>query len=106
MKISRGDRETVNNRQRAVLLARRPLESFLRRVQEELGIPSAGVTVCLVSDVEIARLNEMFRKKKGPTDVLSFPMLMRRKPVRLGPSAGSASFSEACKPLANSFWPA
>jgi len=94
MKISRGDRETVNNRQRAVRLARRPLESFLRRVQEEVGIPSAGVTVCLVSDAEIARLNETFRKKKGPTDVLSFPMLMRRKPVQLGPGAPKVKAGE------------
>jgi probable rRNA maturation factor len=73
----------ILNRQRAVRLARRPLETFLRRVQEEVGFPKAGVTVCLVSDVEIARLNEMFRKKKGPTDVLSFSAVPRRRPVRL-----------------------
>jgi probable rRNA maturation factor len=59
------------------------LESFLRRVQDEMGFQRAGVTVCLVSDAEIARLNETFRKKKGPTDVLSFPAVLRRKPVLL-----------------------
>jgi len=73
----------ILNRQRAVRLARRPLESFLRRAQEEVGFQGAGVTVCLVSDAEIARLNEKFRKKKGPTDVLSFPSVVRRKPLRL-----------------------
>ncbi len=73
----------ILNRQRAVRLARRPLESFLRRAQEEVGIQGAGVTVCLVSDAEIARLNETFRKKKGPTDVLSFPAVVRRRPLRL-----------------------
>jgi probable rRNA maturation factor len=72
----------ILNRQRAVRLARRPLESFLRRVQAEVGFQGAGVTVCLVSDAEIARLNETFRKKKGPTDVLSFPIVTRRKPRR------------------------
>jgi probable rRNA maturation factor len=77
------DRGTIDNRQRAVRLARRPLESFLRRVQKEVGFQRAGVTVCLVSDSEIARLNETFRKKEGPTDVLSFPMVVRRRPVRL-----------------------
>src|SRR6266852_1973102 len=41
------------------------------------------LAVCLVSDAEIARMNETYRKKKGPTDVLSFPMLVRRRPVRL-----------------------
>jgi len=72
----------ILNRQRAVRLARRPLESFLRRAQEAVGFQGAGVTVCLVSDAEIARLNETFRKKKGPTDVLSFPAAVRRRPPR------------------------
>jgi probable rRNA maturation factor len=71
----------ILNRQRAVRLARRPLESFLRRAQEAVGFQGAGVTVCLVSDAEIARLNETFRKKKGPTDVLSFPAVARSRPV-------------------------
>jgi probable rRNA maturation factor len=74
----------IVNRQRAARLARPPLESFLRRVKNELGLEEAGLTVRLVSDAEIARMNETFRKKKGPTDVLSFPMVARRRPVRLG----------------------
>jgi probable rRNA maturation factor len=64
----------IVNRQRAVLVARPPLESFLRRVKSELGLREASLTVCLVSDAEIARMNEKFRKKSGPTDVLSFPV--------------------------------
>jgi probable rRNA maturation factor len=63
----------ILNRQRAVRVARRPLESFLRRVVKELDIRDSHVTVCFVSDREIAHMNEAFRKKKGPTDVLSFP---------------------------------
>jgi probable rRNA maturation factor len=73
----------IVNRQRAVRLARRPLESFLRRVKSELGLREAGLTICLVSDAEIARMNEKFRKKKGPTDVLSFSAVARRTPIRL-----------------------
>jgi probable rRNA maturation factor len=73
----------ILNRQRTVRVARPPLELFLRRVREQLGLASAGVTICLVSDAEIARLNESFRNKKGPTDVLSFPASTRSKPVPL-----------------------
>ena len=73
----------IVNRQRAARLARPPLESFLRLVKNELGLEEAGLTVRLVSDAEISRMNETFRKKKGPTDVLSFPMMARRRPVRL-----------------------
>src|SRR2546427_6713916 len=82
----------ILNRQRAVRLVRRPLESFLRHMKTALGLEEAGLTVCLVSDAEIARMNETFRKKKGPTDVLSFPTVARRRPVRLrrGPNAVKA----------------
>jgi len=73
----------IVNRQRAARLAQPPLEAFLRRVRNELGLEEESLTVCLVSDAEIARMNEKFRKKKGPTDVLSFPAVARRTPVRL-----------------------
>jgi probable rRNA maturation factor len=86
---SKRDHAVVDNRQRAVRLARRPLETFLRRVRDELGLGDAGVTICLVSDAEIARMNETFRKKQGPTDVLSFPAVARRKPRRPASPTGS-----------------
>jgi rRNA maturation RNase YbeY len=54
-------------------VALRPLEDFLEKVERELKLDEADVTICLVGDEEIARMNEAFRKKKGPTDVLSFP---------------------------------
>ncbi len=73
----------ILNQQRAVRLARRPLEHFLRRLQRELGFQESGVTIALVSDAEIARMNETFRKKTGPTDVLSFPAAARRRPRSL-----------------------
>ena len=63
----------ILNRQRAVRVARGPLEAFLRRIENEMDLGNSDVTVCLVSDAEIARMNQAFRKKKGPTDVLSFP---------------------------------
>jgi probable rRNA maturation factor len=67
----------ILNRQRAVRVARRPLEVFLRSVQRRMDLRDSDVTICLVSDREIARMNETFRKKKGPTDVLSFPANQR-----------------------------
>jgi probable rRNA maturation factor len=75
----------IQNRQRAARVARRPLELFLGRVKKELGLRKEGVTVCLVSDAEIARMNETFRRKKGPTDVLSFPTAVLRQPRRPAP---------------------
>ena len=78
----------ILNQQRAVRAARRPLELFLRQAKHEMGLDEAGVTVCLVSDAEIARMNETFRRKKGPTDVLSFPAVVQRRPARLARGSG------------------
>jgi probable rRNA maturation factor len=72
----------ILNRQRSVRLSTRALESFLLRVRRELGLEQAQVTVCLVSDAEIAGMNQSFRKKQGPTDVLSFPAVKVRQPKR------------------------
>jgi probable rRNA maturation factor len=71
----------ILNRQRAVRVARRPVELFLGRVKQALRLGEADVTICFVSDAEMARMNETFRKRKGPTDVLSFPAVPRRAPV-------------------------
>jgi len=84
----------ILNRQRTVRVARPPLELFLRRVREKLGLEGAELTISLVSDAEIARMNESFRKKKGPTDVLSFPAVTRRKPVSLRGRNGHATLRE------------
>jgi probable rRNA maturation factor len=72
----------ILNRQRSVRLSTRALESFLLRVRRELDLKQAQVTVCLVSDAEIAGMNQSFRKKHGPTDVLSFPAVELRQPTR------------------------
>jgi probable rRNA maturation factor len=72
----------ILNRQRSVRLSTRALESFLLRVRRELDLKQVQVTVCLVSDAEIAGMNQSFRKKHGPTDVLSFPAVKLRKPKR------------------------
>jgi probable rRNA maturation factor len=61
------------NRQRRVRVAPRGLGAFLRQVEKELRVSESEVTVCLVSDAEITRMNREFRGKRGATDVLSFP---------------------------------
>src|ERR1700681_3600286 len=67
----------IVNRQRRIPVDLEPLAEFCRRVRDELHFPEDGVTVRLVSDPAIARLNRIFRGKDGPTDVLSFPSAVR-----------------------------
>jgi probable rRNA maturation factor len=63
----------IENRQRVVRVAAGPLEEFLENILEEIGLGPGCVAVRLIDDAEMARLNERYRKKKGATDVLSFP---------------------------------
>ena len=84
----------ILNRQQTVRVALPPLWAFLRRVRDELGLGATGVTICLVNDAEIAQLNKTFRKKKGPTDVLSFPGVARRRPVSLRRSCATMKAGE------------
>jgi probable rRNA maturation factor len=67
----------IVNRQRRIPVDLEPLAEFCRRIREELHFPEDGVTVRLVSDPAIARLNRIFRGKNAPTDVLSFPSAAR-----------------------------
>ena len=72
----------IVNRQRRVPVALQPLQHFYERVRQELDFPLEGVTVQLVSDGAMARLNQTFRKKRGSTDVLSFPAKQPRAKQR------------------------
>jgi probable rRNA maturation factor len=67
-------RGAIENRQAMVRVRLWPLEEFLQNIREEIGLGPECVAVRLIGDAEMARLNETYRKKKGATDVLSFPV--------------------------------
>ena len=59
------------------------LQSFLLRMNHELGLGADAAFVRFVTDREMLRLNERFRKKVKTTDVLSFPSETRSQPSTL-----------------------
>ena len=63
----------ILNRQRRIPVAVKPLQDYLERVRKMLHFAPDSVTVQLISDSAMARLNRTFRNKQGSTDVLSFP---------------------------------
>ncbi len=63
----------IQNRQRRVPVSLESLDVFLACVCDRVDLPPDAVGVCLVSDAAIARWNQAYRGKRGPTDVLSFP---------------------------------
>ena len=82
----------IVNRQRRVQVSVKPLEDFFDRVRRELRFPREAVTVQLISDAAMARLNQTFHHKLGPTDVLSFPA-NGATPKRSAPYAGDIAIS-------------
>ena len=70
----------IENHQRAVRVRVRPLELFLQRAKDELGLQGDCVAVRLIRDGEMARLNRKYRGEKRTTDVLSFPDAEKRQP--------------------------
>ncbi len=50
------------------------LEKSLEKMLDYLGLDNVEVSVLLVDNEEIKKLNEEWRKKDKPTDVLSFPI--------------------------------
>jgi probable rRNA maturation factor len=62
----------ILNRQRSVRVSVEDLDEFLARARRVLRLPTESVSICLVSNSDIARWNRAYRGKKGPTDVLSF----------------------------------
>ncbi len=83
-KIEKEERvPVIENRQKAVRVEVRAVLAFTRELEGELGLGAESVAIRLVTDAEMARLNENYRHKKGTTDVLSFPAESRRRPGTL-----------------------
>jgi probable rRNA maturation factor len=94
----------IVNRQRRVRVSVRDLENFLELTRKRLRVSADALTVCLVSDSEMARWNSVHRGKKGPTDVLSFstngpepnrPKRKSRAQRKGSTSSSAASFQDA-----------
>jgi probable rRNA maturation factor len=80
-------KRNLESTQRSVPLQPAIFESFLDRLNRELGLSPASTFVRFVTDAEMTRLNRTFRHKPGTTDVLSFPTETRTRPVNLAARA-------------------
>ena len=76
----------ILNRQQRVRVPVKNLERFFSRARRALRLPADSFTVCLVTNVEIARWNRVYRGKSGPTDVLSFPIDAKQNKQRKAPA--------------------
>jgi probable rRNA maturation factor len=77
---------------RVVGLTEKALDRFVTRARRAAGV-RAAVNVLVTSSVELQELNQRFRGKNQPTDVLSFPALPGLKPRYAGDIAISAEIA-------------
>ena len=66
---------SVINRQDRVAVDRRKIGAAARRILDRLGYKGYELTVVLVDDREITRLNRQYFRRDRPTNVISFPMM-------------------------------
>ena len=66
---------SVINRQDRVAVDRRKIGAAARRILDRLGYKGYELTVVLVDDREITRLNRQYFRRNRPTNVISFPMM-------------------------------
>jgi probable rRNA maturation factor len=52
-----------------------PVKNAAKRILNALGYTESELSILMVDDVEMARLNRQYRRIDHTTDVLSFPML-------------------------------
>lgn len=65
----------IDNRQRSREVDLAELERRVARVLEDLGCgPETELSLVVTDDPDIAQLNEQYLGRKGPTNVLAFPM--------------------------------
>jgi probable rRNA maturation factor len=76
------DRSSISIRShvKGVRISAPPLKKILAFILEQEK-KTGELSILFVNDEEISRLNEIYRKKKGPTDVLSFPCDIQGSPV-------------------------
>ena len=64
----------IEDRQNRHKLSKEDIRTTARRVLNALGYPDAQLSVLIVSDAQIAELNQTYLNHEGPTNVISFPM--------------------------------
>ena len=64
----------IDNRQTQHKISTQQIRKTAQALLSDLGSPDNELSILITDDTEIAQLNLQYRNRKGPTNVLSFPM--------------------------------
>ncbi|MFA4901659.1 MAG: rRNA maturation RNase YbeY [Desulfobaccales bacterium] len=77
----------ISNRQRKTVISQENLRKKAAKILSALGWPKGELSLTLINDRAMARLNRATFGRRGPTNVISFPLDVEQaaSPVRLMP---------------------
>ncbi len=100
----------VSNRQRRLKAGAMQVREFVQKACGAIGIKSGEISVVLVGDAAMARVNEEWLQHEGPTDVITFGLSEATDEVETWPGglAGDivVSTETACRVAAELGWSA
>jgi len=65
----------IDNRQTLHKISMKQIRKTAQALLNALDSPDSELSILITDDSEIAHLNQQYRERSGPTNVLSFPML-------------------------------
>jgi len=65
----------IDNRQTIHKISTKLIRKTAQALLNALDSPDSELSILITDDPEIAQLNQQYRERSGPTNVLSFPML-------------------------------
>jgi len=89
-------RLSAANISKCYFLNKKKLSRIVKFILRYTGIKDANLSVVFVSQKEIRRLNYLYRKRKSPTDVLSFSMREGKRLKRDSLVLGDVIISPDC----------
>ncbi len=64
----------IQDHQDEIKTDKEKIKQWMGRILEQLGYPQGELSILLVADKEIEDLNRRYLQRKGPTNVIAFPM--------------------------------
>ncbi|MBW1867297.1 MAG: rRNA maturation RNase YbeY [Deltaproteobacteria bacterium] len=64
----------INNRQNRHKIAPKKIKPMIQAILDALDFPDGELSILIVDDLEIEKLNRRYLNREGPTNVIAFPM--------------------------------
>ncbi|MEW6616147.1 MAG: rRNA maturation RNase YbeY [Thermodesulfobacteriota bacterium] len=64
----------IKNQQKKIEISESRIRKTARKILKDLGCPDCEISILMVDDMWIEKINKHYLSRSGPTNVISFPM--------------------------------